>query len=199
MQYYIPPISKLIEQFAKLPGIGHKTASRLAFAVIGMSESSAEEFISAIKGVKTGICYCNVCQNLSDTAICSICSNEVRDKSTICVVEEPKDVIAFEKKREYKGLYHVLHGTMSPSDGIGPDDIKIKELINRLSDDTVKEIILATNPTVEGETTAMYISRLVKPLGVKVTRIAYGIPVGGELEYADEVTLARAIEGRREL
>lgn len=199
MQYYIPPISKLIEQFAKLPGIGHKTASRLAFAVIGMSGEDTDEFIAAIKGAKTGICHCSVCQNLSDTAVCSICSNSARDNSTICVVEEPKDVIAFEKTREYKGLYHVLHGCMSPSDGIGPDDIKLKELINRLADDTVKEIILATNPTVEGETTAMYISRLVKPLGVRVTRIAYGIPVGGELEYADEVTLARAIEGRREL
>lgn len=199
MQYYIPPVSKLIEQFEKLPGIGHKTAQRLAFSVIGMSEQDAFEFASAITGVKQGVCYCNVCQNISDTEVCSICSSQNRDKSVICVVEAPKDVISFEKTREYKGLYHVLHGTISPSDGIGPDALKIRELISRLASDEVKEVIMATNPTIEGDATALYISKLVKPLGVKVSRLAYGIPVGGELEYADEVTLMRAMEGRREL
>jgi len=199
MQYSVPAVARLIEQFAKLPGIGRKTAQRLAYHVISMSKESAFAFADAIKEVKNSVRYCNICQNIADSDICSICSNTVRDKSLICVVEDPQDVIAFEKTKEYKGLYHVLHGLISPADGIGPDDIKIRELLNRLKGDEVKEIIMATNPTIEGEATAMYISRLIKPLGVKVTRLAFGIPIGGELEYADENTLLRAIEGRREI
>lgn len=199
MQYYIPQISKLIEQFEKLPGIGRKTAQRLAFCVIGMSKENAAEFAAAITAAKESVVYCGRCQNLSDGPVCPICANPARDASVICVVESPKDVVALEKTREYRGLYHVLHGAISPSDGIGPEEIKIKELISRLSDGRIQEIILATNPTIEGEATAMYLSRLIKPVGLKVTRLAYGIPVGGELEYADEITLARAIEGRREL
>ncbi len=199
MQYYIEPIAKLIEQFGKLPGIGSKTAGRLAFAVVGMRDEEAAEFANAILAVKSGVKYCSVCQNLSDTEVCRICADNSRDKSVICVVESPKDVMAIEASREFEGHYHVLHGVISPTDGIGPENIRIRELLSRLTGDEVTEVIMATNSTVEGDATAMYISKLLKPAGIKVTRLAYGIPVGGELEYADKDTLARAIDGRREL
>ena len=198
MDYYIPPLANLIEQFERLPGIGHKTARRLAFFVLSLPDSEAQDFASAIISAKQMICTCEVCQNISDSPICAICSGE-RDNSVICVMESPKDVISLEKTREYRGVYHVLHGAISPMDGISPSDIRIAELLPRLKDGIVSEVIMATNPTIEGEATAMYISRLIKPLGVKVTRIAHGLPVGGDLEYADEVTLTRAFEGRREM
>ena len=188
----------LIEEFNKMPGIGHKSAVRLAFHVMNMPAEKAEKFISAINGAKTKVHMCDKCQNLTDKPLCDICSSSKRDTSVICVMESPKDVSALEKTREYNGLYHVLHGAISPIDGIGPEDIKIKELIARLTSD-VKEVIMATNPTVEGEATAMYIARLLKPMGIKVTRIAHGIPVGGDIEFADEITLSRAMEGRREI
>ena len=197
--YNIPPLARLSEQFERLPGIGAKTAQRLAYFVLKMPQQQAQEFADAILEAQKNVHYCKCCYNLSDEEICSICKSDRRDKSRICVVEDPKDVIAFEKTQEYKANYHVLHGVISPLNGIGPDQIYIKELIKRLQDDNVKEVIMATNPTVEGEATAIYISKLLKPLGVKVTRIAYGIPVGGDLEYTDEVTLARALEGRCEL
>ena len=199
MDHYALPIANLIDQFSKLPGIGRKSAQRLAFYVLEMDSEEAIKLSSAILEAKERIGFCQVCGNLTDKPVCSICSNTGRDKSLICVVEGPRDIIAMEKSREFKGLYHVLHGTISPMENIGPQDIKIKELLNRLGDDTVKEVVIATNPTVEGEATALYISRLIKPLGVKVTRIAHGIPVGGDLEYFDEITLARAMEGRREM
>lgn len=198
MSYSIAPLDKLIEEFASLPGIGYKSAQRMAFSVLGMSEDEAKEFAQAIIDAKQNIGYCSVCQNLSDSDICSICRNDLRQKNIICVVEDAKAVLAVENTHEFSGTYHVLHGTISPMEGIGPDQIRIKELLARL-DGSVDEVILATNPTVEGEATAMYISRLVKPLGVKATRLAYGIPVGGDLEYADQVTLSRAIAGRNEL
>ena len=196
MAYHVAPLARLIEQFERLPGIGHKTAQRLAFYVLNLSDAEAQAFAHAITEAKEKIHYCKICQNLTDGETCSICQDTRRDNSVICVVEDPRDVIAIERTHEFDGLYHVLHGTISPVDGIGPDQIRIKELLARLQDDTVEEIIMATNPTVEGEATAMYISRLLKPLGIKVTRLAYGIPVGGDLEYADEVTLSRALEGR---
>lgn len=199
MSYYSPSIEKLIEAFEKLPSIGNKTAVRLAFYILNCSKQETDEFLSAIVNAKENLKYCSTCYNISDTDPCSICANNTRDKSVICVVEDVKDIVAMEKTHEFKGVYHVLHGSISPMNGIGPDDIKIKELLSRLMDGKVKEIILATNPRVEGEATAMYISKLVKPLGVKVTRIAHGIPVGGDLEYTDEVTLTKALEGRREL
>lgn len=200
MSYYAAPLSKLIEQFEKLPGIGRKTAQRLAFYIISQPGEQAEEFAKALVEAKKSMHFCKICQNLTDGDICSICANDSRDRTSICVVEEPKDVVAFEKTRDYNGLYHVLHGVISPMDSIGPDSLKIKELLHRVGGkDGVREVIMATNPDVEGEATAMYISRLLKPMGVKVTRIAYGIPVGGELEYADEVTLSRALEGRSEI
>lgn len=199
MPYYAAPLSRLIEQFEKLPGIGRKTAQRLAFYLVNQPEERAQEFASAILEARKNMHYCRVCQDLTDRDVCRICDNPARDKSVICVVEEPKDVVAFEKTRDYEGLYHVLHGVISPMDGVGPEHLKIKELLARVGQGVVKEVIMATNPDVEGEATAMYISRLLKPLDVKVTRIAYGIPVGGELEYADEVTLARALEGRSEM
>ncbi|OQB15989.1 MAG: Recombination protein RecR [Firmicutes bacterium ADurb.Bin193] len=199
MDYYIPPLARLIEQFEKLPGIGHKTARRLAFYVLRSPEGEAEKFADAILSAKQLIKYCRVCQNITDTEICSICESDRRDRSIICVMENPKDVVSLEKTGEYHGLYHVLHGAISPMDGVGPEDIKIPELLSRLKDNTVSEVIMATNPNIEGEATAMYISRLIKPLGIRVTRIAHGVPVGGDLEYADEVTLSRAIEGRREM
>lgn len=195
---YPTPIQILIEQFEQLPGIGRKSAERIAFYVLDvMSDREAEAMAKSISEAKSRIKLCPVCQNLTDTAPCKICSSPKRDKSVICVVENPKDVIAVEKTNEYNGLYHVLHGALSPMDGISPDDIKIKELIMRLSGDEVKEIIMATNPTVSGTATAVYIAKLLQPMGVKVTRIAHGIPVGGDLEYADEVTLIKAIEGRQ--
>jgi recombination protein RecR len=197
--YNVAPLSSLIEQFERLPGIGHKTAQRLAYHVLGLSKEESQNFANAIIEAHDKIHYCKICCNLTDKELCPICSNEARDKSTICVVEDPRDVIALERTNEYKAVYHVLHGAISPLNGIGPDQLCIKELLVRVNNDSVKEVIMATNPTVEGEATAMYISRLLKPLGVKVTRLAYGIPVGGDLEYADEVTLSRAMEGRSEI
>lgn len=199
MSYYSPSIEKLIEAFEKLPSIGSKTAARLAFYILNSSNEEMQEFVNAILEAKKNLKYCSVCYNISDTDPCTICSNELRDKSIICVVEDVKDIVAMERTHEFKGVYHVLHGSISPMNGVGPDDIKIKELLARLMDGEVKEIILATNPRVEGEATAMYLSKLIKPLGIKVTRIAHGIPVGGDLEYTDEVTLSKALEGRREL
>jgi recombination protein RecR len=199
MSYYSPSIEKLIESFEKLPSIGHKTAARLAFHILNASEDETNEFINSIKNAKQNLKYCSKCYNITDTDPCPICSNPGRDQSTICVVEDVKDVVAMERTHEFKGLYHVLHGSISPMNGIGPDDIKIKELITRIGNSNVNEIIIATNPRVEGEATAIYLSKILKPLGVKVTRIAHGIPVGGDLEYTDEITLSKALEGRREL
>jgi recombination protein RecR len=199
MSYYSPSIEKLIESFEKLPSIGNKTAVRLAFYMLNASESETEQFIKSIQDAKKNLKLCSKCYNISDTDPCTICSNPTRDQTKICVVEDVKDVIAIEKIHEYKGLYHVLHGSISPMDGIGPDDIKIKELLARLMDGEVKEVILATNPRVEGEATAMYISKLIKPMGIKATRLAHGLPVGGDLEYTDEFTLGKAFEGRTEL
>lgn len=197
--YNVASLSKLIDKFESLPGIGAKTAQRLAFYVIGLSKDDAYDFAKAITEAHNKIHYCEICCNLTDQKICSVCSSNSRDKSVICVVEDPRDVIALEKTHEFKGVYHVLHGVISPLNGVGPDQIKIKELLKRINSDEVKEVIMATNPTVEGEATAMYISKLLNPLGVKVTRLAYGIPVGGDLEYADEVTLSRALEGRLQI
>ena len=199
MGYYSPSIEKLIEAFEKLPSIGNKTAARLAFHILNSSEAETNEFIEAIVNAKKNLKYCSKCYNITDTDPCPICGNTGRDQSVICVVEDVKDVVAMERTHEFKGVYHVLHGVVSPMNGIGPDDIKIKELLARLMDGSVKEVILATNPIVEGEATAMYLSKLIKPLGVKVTRIAHGIPVGGDLEYTDEITLTKALEGRREI
>ncbi len=199
MSYYSPSIEKLIESFEKLPSIGHKTATRLAFHMLNLNEESTKEFINSIIEAKKNLRYCSKCFNITETDPCPICSSPKRDQSTICVVEDVKDVVAMEKTHEFKGVYHVLHGSISPMNGIGPEDIKIKELLERLRDTDVKEIIIATNPRVEGEATAIYLSKLIKPIGIKVTRIAHGIPVGGDLEYTDEVTLSKALEGRREL
>lgn len=199
MKYYAKPLNRLINELSKLPGIGGKTAQRLAFHILSLDDRSAMELSDAIRDAKESMRYCSVCGNLTDTDPCAICSDESRDRSVICVVESPKDVVAMEKIREYRGYYHVLHGAISPMDGIGPEDINLKSLIVRLQDEKVKELIIATNPNIEGEATAMYIARLIKPSGIKVTRIAHGIPVGGDLEYADEVTLLKAMEGRREL
>ena len=200
MRQYPRPLNKLINELSKLPGIGGKTAQRLAFHILSLTDQEAESLATAIVGAKKALHYCSVCGNLTDQDPCLICSDVERDPSVICVVETPQDVMAMERIREYNGLYHVLHGAISPVEGIGPNDINLKSLITRLqADDRVKEIIIATNPNIEGEATAMYISRLIKPSGIKVTRIAHGIPVGGDLEYADEVTLLKAIEGRREL
>ena len=193
------PLKNLIEQFERMPGIGHKSAQKLAFYILAMSDADAKRFADNILLAKEKIHRCKVCCDLTDSDVCSICNDEKRDRSMICVVESSKDVIAIERTREYNGLYHVLHGSISPMNGIGPDEITIKELISRLGDDNIKEIIMATNPTVEGEATAMYISRLIKPMGIKVSRLAYGVPVGADLEYADEITLTRAIEGRQDL
>jgi len=197
--HYPEPISKLIDSFMKLPGIGPKTAARLAFYVLDMKEDTVMEFSRALVDAKRKLTYCSVCGHITDTDPCRICQDSGRDQSMICVVQEPKDVIAMEKMRDYNGLYHVLHGAISPMDGIGPEDINIPDLLKRLQDETVQEVILATNPTIEGEATSMYISRLIKPSGIRTTRIAHGLPVGGDLEYADEVTLSKALEGRREL
>ncbi len=199
MGYNIVPLTELINQFSRLPGIGKKTAQRLALSILEQPPERAQQFAKALVEAREKIHFCSNCQALTDLDVCQICSNPQRDNSVICVVEEPKDVIAFERMREFSGLYHVLHGVISPLDNIGPEQLKIKELLKRLSSGEVKEIIMATNPTVEGEATASYLSRLIKPMGIKVTRLAYGIPVGGELEYADEYTLARALEGRNEI
>ncbi len=199
MSYYSPTIERLIENFEKLPSIGHKTATRLAFHMLNLSDDGVKEFINSIVEAKKNLKYCSKCFNITDTDPCPICSSPKRDQSTICVVEDVKDVVAMEKTHEFKGVYHVLHGSISPMNGIGPEDIKIKELLERLKDTDIKEIILATNPRVEGEATAIYLSKLIKPIGIKVTRIAHGIPVGGDLEYTDEITLSKALEGRREI
>lgn len=199
MNYYGDTITKLIEEFASLPGIGGKSAQRLAFHVIQMPLENVQRLSKAILQAKESVHYCSVCCNFSDEDICSICEDTKRDKKTIMVVEDPRDMAAYEKTREYYGVYHVLHGSISPMTGIGPSDIKIKELLTRMEPGDIEEVILATNPNVEGEATAMYISRLLKPLGIKVTRIANGVPVGGDLEYVDQVTLSRALEGRREM
>ena len=199
MDYFAAPVAKLIEELSKLPGVGQKTAQRLAFHILDAPPQQAENLARSIVFARRNIKHCSVCCNMTDTDPCRICGSSRRDRSIICVMENPRDVVAMEKTREYKGLYHVLHGAISPMEDIGPEDIRIKELLLRLQDDTVKEVILATNPTIEGEATAMYISRIIKPLGIKTTRIAHGIPVGGDLEYADEVTLVKAMEGRREL
>lgn len=197
--HYPEPISKLIDSFMKLPSIGPKTAVRLAFFVLDMKEDDVLDFAKALVNAKRNLTYCSVCGHITDRDPCYICDDSHRDQSIICVVQEPKDVIAIEKMKEYEGVYHVLHGAVSPMEGIGPEDIRIPELLKRLHDDTIQEVILATNPNIEGEATAMYISRLLKPTGIKVTRIAHGLPVGGDLEYADEVTLSKALEGRREI
>ena len=197
--HYPEPISKLIDSFMKLPGIGPKTAVRLAFFVLDMKEDDVLGFAKALVNAKRDLAYCSVCGHITDRDPCYICDDSHRDQSVVCVVQEPKDVIAMEKMKEYQGVYHVLRGAISPMEGIGPEDINIPQLLKRLHDETVQEVILATNPNIEGEATAMYISRLLKPTGIKVTRIAHGLPVGGDLEYADEVTLSKAIAGRTEM
>lgn len=196
---YAVPIAKLIEEFAKLPGVGKRTAERLAYHVLKLPREEVLAFSEALIGAKDHITFCPVCQSLTERTPCEICSDERRDQSVICVVEKPKDVIKIEKIREFKGVYHVLHGVISPMDGIGPDDIRIKELMQRVVAGNVREVIMATNPNLEGEATAMYIAKLLKAFDVKTTRLAHGIPVGGDLEYADEVTLTRALEGRHEI
>ncbi len=196
---YTTSFSKLVDVFRKMPGVGSKSAVRMAYHILSLSEEETAEIVNAITDAKQKIHYCSVCQNITETDPCEICSNPRRDQTVLCVMDKPKDVIALEKTREYFGLYHVLHGSISPMDGVSPDDLKIKELLERVSNGNFSEIIMANNPSIEGEATAMYISKLLKPFGVKVSRIAYGVPVGGDLEYADQVTLAKAIEGRREI
>lgn len=201
MSFFPASLENLIDKFASLPGVGRKSAQRLAFHVLSLPEGEAESFANAILEAKKSVCCCRICQNLTEGDVCSICASDRRDKSTICVVSEPRDVLSIERSHEYDGVYHVLHGVLSPISHVGPDDIKIKELLNRVADDDseVNEIIMATNPDTEGEATAMYISRLLKPFDIKVTRLAYGIPVGSNLEFADDATLLRAIEGRIEM
>ena len=199
MNYYGDHIGRLIEELSKLPGIGGKSAQRLAFFIVGLPEEKVTALAAAITSAKKNITYCSLCCTVTDTDPCAVCSGVRRDMSTVMVVEDPRDMAAYERTHEYKGLYHILHGALSPMNGVGPDDLKIKELITRLGGDTVKEVIIATNPNVEGEATAMYISRLIKPLGVYVSRIAHGVPVGGDIEYVDQVTLTRALTGRREM
>lgn len=199
MDLYSGYINKLIDELAALPGIGGKSAQRLAFYIIGMSPARVRKLSETILSAKEHVCYCRECQNLTDSELCPICSNPSRDKSTIMVVENPRDLAAYERTGKFNGLYHVLHGAISPMLGVGPGDIRLKELLQRLQTEEVKEVIIATNSSLEGETTAMYISKLIKPAGIKVTRIASGVPVGGDLEYIDEVTLLRALEGRTEL
>ena len=200
MDYFPPALETLVEQFARLPGIGRKSAQRLAFHILGQPEQVAKEFADALLDAKASIACCPVCRNLTEgDGPCAICASPRRDKSVVCVVADPKDVVAMERSREYQGVYHVLHGVISPMNHVGPDDLHISQLVERVANGTVEEIIMATNPDTEGEATAMYLSRLLKPFGVKVTRLAYGIPVGSHLEFADEATLTRALEGRREL
>jgi recombination protein RecR len=196
---HIPPLARLVEQFRRLPGIGPKSATRLAYHVLAMDREQSRELAEAIIEAKEKIGYCSVCFNLTDCDPCQVCRSDTRDTGLICVVEEPQDVAAMERTREYRGRYHVLHGSLSPLDGIGPDELRLKELLVRTNSGEIKEVIMATNPDVEGEATAMYVARLLKPLGVKVTRIGHGLPVGGDLEYADEVTLSKALENRREM
>jgi recombination protein RecR len=197
--HYPEPIAKLMDAFGRLPGIGPKTAGRLAFYVLRMKEEDVLDFAKSLVNVKRNLHYCSICCNITDVDPCRICQDKSRDGSVICAVQEPKDLVAMERTKEFNGYYHVLHGAISPMEGVGPDDIRIAELLKRLSDDRVQELILATNPNIEGEATAMYLSRLIKSFGLKVTRIAHGLPVGGDLEYADEVTLSKALEGRREI
>lgn len=192
----IVSLEKLIEEFRKMPSVGVKSAERMAYYILGLDDSETKSLVDAINSAHTNIHTCNVCCNLTESEKCGICSNEKRDSSVICVVENPRDVTAFERTHEYRGVYHVLHGVISPMNGVGPDNIRIKELITRMADDSVNEVIMATNPTAEGEATAMYIARLLKPMGIKVSRLAYGVPVGSDLEYADEATLSRALQGR---
>ena len=199
MSQNVPPLAKLIEQFERMPGIGHKSAQRLAYHILKLDKNDAKTFADNIVEAREKIRHCDICCDLTDREICSVCNNTARDKSMICVVEDTRDVVAIERTHEFSGVYHVLHGVISPMNNIGPEDITVKKLLARFSVDEVKEVIMATNPTVEGEATAMYISRLIKPLGLTVTRLAYGMPVGSDLEYADEVTLSRALEGRREI
>ena len=199
MEYFPAPLEKLVEQFAKLPGIGGKSAQRLAFYVLGLSHNEAQEFAVAILDAKQNVTCCPICQNLTAGGVCSICASQKRDASIVCVVADPRDVIAIERAREFNGRYHVLHGVISPMNHIGPDDLQIKSLLDRVGQGEIKEVIMATNPDTEGEATAMYIARLLRPFGVKITRLAYGIPVGGHLEFADDATLMRALEGRREI
>ena len=199
MQYFPAALQELADQFARLPGIGGKTAQRLAFHVLGLPEAEAQQFAEAILNAKRQVHTCPVCQNLTDRKVCSICNDDMRDKGVICVVAEPRDVIALERSREFNGVYHVLHGVISPLNHVTQEDIKIRELLIRVGTGDVREVIMATNPDTEGEATAMYISRLLRPMEVKVTRLAYGVPVGSQLEYADEVTLSRALEGRQEI
>jgi len=199
MRHYAKPLSNLIGELSKLPGIGGKTAQRLAFHILSQDDRDAIALAESILEAKRGMKYCSVCGNLTDVDPCGVCADPTRDQSVICVVESPRDVSAMERIKEFQGLYHVLHGAISPMDGIGPEDINLKQLIVRLQQNDVREVILATNPNIEGEATAMYVARLIKPSGIKVTRIAHGVPVGGDLEYADEITLSKAMEGRREL
>ena len=199
MSAYSPSIEKLIESFEKLPSIGHKTAIRLAFHMLDMSNEEINEFTKSITDAKEKLKFCSVCFNIADTDPCPICQDTKRDQSIICVVEDVRDIMAMERTHEYKGVYHVLHGTISPMNGIGPDEIKIKELLDRIRQNEIKEVIIATNPRVEGEATAIYLAKLIKAFDIKVTRIAHGIPVGGDLEYTDEITLMKAMEGRREI
>ncbi len=199
MGFFPAALERLTEQFARLPGIGIKSAQRLAFYILSLPEEEAAAFAEAITAAKSVIHCCEICQNLTDAGVCPVCASGTRDKSVICVVSDPKDVAAIERSREYKGLYHVLFGAISPMNHIGPEDLKIKELVNRVLDGSVKEIIMATNPDTEGETTALYLARLIKPFGVRVTRLAYGVPVGASLEFADDATLGRAMEGRRDI
>ncbi|MBQ0037311.1 MAG: recombination protein RecR [Clostridiales bacterium] len=199
MEYFPAPLERLVEQFARLPGIGGKSAQRLAFHVLNLPMTEAQEFADAIVDAKKSVTLCPVCQNLTGGGLCPICAAPKRDESTICVVADPRDVIAIERAREFNGHYHVLHGVLSPMNHVGPDDLQIKSLLDRVAQGNIHEVIMATNPDTEGEATALYIARLLKPFGVKVTRLAYGIPVGGHLEFADDATLMRALEGRREL
>ena len=199
MEYFPPPLEKLVEQFARLPGVGGKSAQRLAFFILGLPEAEAQAFADAITDAKRSTTCCPVCQNFTSGGLCPICSSPKRDGTTVCVVADPRDVAAIERSREYNGHYHVLHGVISPMNRVGPDDLAIKPLLERVAKGEIQEVIMATNPDTEGEATAMYIARLLKPFGVRVTRLAYGIPVGGHLEFADEATLTRALEGRREI
>lgn len=198
MRAFSASVERLVEKFESLPGIGHKSAQRLAFYILSLPDSEAEDFASAIVDAKRGVCQCSVCCNLSDTEVCPICASDNRDPKTICVVSDPRDVAAIERTHEYTGRYHVLHGVISPINHIGPDELRIKELVNRVGREEIDEVIMATDPDTEGEATAMYIARLLRPFHVKITRLAYGVPVGGHLEYSDEVTLLRALDGRRE-
>jgi recombination protein RecR len=199
MQYFPPALERLVEQFARLPGIGYKSAQRLAFFILAQPDEAVNNFSEALLDAKQSVTKCPVCQNLTDGDLCAICADDQRDRSVVCVVADPRDVVAFERMREYPGLYHVLHGVLSPMNHIGPDDLEIKSLLKRVAEGEIEEVIMATNPDTEGEATAMYLAKLLRPFGVRVTRLAYGIPVGSHLEYTDDATLMRALMGRREV